>query len=129
MAPIDKKAVSSERGFPAVGPYSPSIVVGGKVQFISGQLGADPASGKLHDSLEQQVVQTFANLQAVLEAADMGFENIVKTTVFLRDMNDFAAMNEIYADYFGDTPPARSTIAVAGLPLGALFEIEAIAVA
>ncbi|MCL2680232.1 MAG: Rid family detoxifying hydrolase [Coriobacteriia bacterium] len=125
---MDTKVVSSDKGFPAVGPYSPSILVDGRVQFISGQLGADPETGQLKETLEEQIVQTFANVEALLVAADMGFENVVKTTVFLRDMNDFAVANKIYASYFSDNPPARSCFAVAGLPLDALYEIEAIAV-
>jgi len=125
---MDKKIINSEKAFPAVGPYSHAVLVDERTLYTSGALGADPKTGQLKETLEGQVVQTFANLEAVLVEAGMGFENIVKMTVFLQDMNDFAAMNEIYAGHFPVNPPARSTVEVAGLPLGALFEIEAVAI-
>jgi len=125
---MDKKIINSEKAFPAVGPYSHAVLVDERMLYTSGALGADPKTGQLKETLEEQVVQTFANLEAVLIEAGMGFENIVKMTVFLQDMNDFAAMNEIYAGHFPVNPPARSTVEVAGLPLGALFEIEAVAI-
>lgn len=125
---MDKKIINSEKAFPAVGPYSHAVLVDERTLYTSGALGADPKTGQLKETLEEQVVQTFANLEAVLIEAGMGFENIVKMTVFLQDMNDFAAMNEIYAGHFPVNPPARSTVEVAGLPLGALFEIEAVAI-
>ncbi|RUA18296.1 MAG: hypothetical protein DSY55_00400 [Clostridia bacterium] len=110
----------------AVGPYSQAVKVGSLV-FTAGQIGIDPATGKLQEGLASQTKQVLVNLKAVLEAAGSGMADIVKTTVFLADMADFATVNGIYGDFFEKTPPARSTVAVAGLPLGALVEIEAIA--
>ena len=125
---MKKEIINSPEAFAAVGPYSHSVLVSDSVQFTSGQIGADPTTGKLVEGVESQTIQAFANLEAILKAADMDFSNIVKTTVFLDNMDDFAAVNEIYAGYFPDNPPARSCVAAAQLPLGALFEIEAIAV-
>ena len=97
--------------------------------FTSGQVGLDPASGKLVDGdVAAQTEQVFKNLSAVLRAAGLALADIVKTTVFLADMQDFKAMNEVYARHFSDQPPARSTVAAAGLPLGARVEIDAVAV-
>ncbi len=110
----------------AVGPYSHAVKAG-KTLYISGQLGLDPASGALADGVEAQARQALKNLAAVLAAADMSMEDVVKTTVFLADMGDFAAINKIYAEAFGDTKPARSCVAVKELPKGGAFEIEAIA--
>jgi len=128
---MEKKVINSKKAFAAVGPYSHSILVSSStpsIQFVSGQIGADPESGKLKETVEEQTIQAFANLEAILNEADMSFDNIVKTTVFLKSMSDFAAVNKIYAGYFPANSPARSCIAAAELPLGALFEIEAIAV-
>jgi 2-iminobutanoate/2-iminopropanoate deaminase len=108
------------------GPYSPGVVHGGLV-FCSGQLGTDPATGALAQGVEAQTRQALANLRAILEAAGSGMGNVVKTTVFLRDMADFPEMNWVYADAFGENRPARSTVAVAGIAQDALVEIEAIA--
>ncbi|HET8907698.1 MAG TPA: RidA family protein [Ktedonobacterales bacterium] len=111
----------------ALGPYSQAIAIDSMV-FASGQIGLDPATGQLVDGdVQAQTHQALRNLTAVLEAAGSSLANVVKTTVFLTSMGDFAAMNEIYATYFGDEPPARSTVAVAELPKGARVEIEAIA--
>lgn len=110
----------------AVGPYS-HAVKGGKMLYISGQLGLDPITGELVEGVEEQARVALSNLKAVLSAAKMGMEDVVKTTVFLTDMGDFAAINGIYAEAFGDTKPARSCIAVSALPKGGAFEIEAIA--
>lgn len=110
----------------AVGPYSQAIMTSTMV-FTAGQLGIDPATGKLVDGLEAQTHRVLQNLKAILETAGSSLEQVVKTTVFLADMNDFAAMNAIYATYFSENPPARSTVQVARLPLGALLEIEAVA--
>jgi len=125
---VEKKIVNSDKAFAAVGPYSHSVLLDDTVQYTSGQIGADPATGQLKETVEEQTIQAFANLEAILNEAGMSFENVVKTTVFLKNMSDFAAVNEIYAGYFPDNPPARSCVAAAELPLGALFEIEAIAV-
>jgi 2-iminobutanoate/2-iminopropanoate deaminase len=110
----------------ALGPYSQAIVAGDYV-FCSGQLGLDPASGQLADGLAAQADRALRNLGAVLDAAGCSYADIVKTTVFLADMADFGALNEVYATFFGDAPPARSTFAVAALPKGGRLEIEAIA--
>ncbi len=110
----------------AVGPYSQAVMTSTMV-FTAGQLGIDPATGKLVDGLEAQTHRVLQNLKAILETAGSSLEQVVKTTVFLADMNDFAAMNAIYATYFSENPPARSTVQVARLPLGALLEIEAVA--
>jgi len=125
---MDKRAINSEKAFAAVGPYSHAVLVNENMLFTSGAIGADPISGELKETLEGQVIQTFANLGAVLDEAGMNFDNIVKTTVFLRDMNDFAVANRIYAEYFLGDKPARSTVAVVDLPMGALYELEAVAV-
>jgi len=112
----------------AIGPYSVAIESGGFV-FCAGQTGIDPATGELVSAdLEAQPRQVLTNLKNVLEAAGTSLENVVKTTVFLRDMADFPKMNAIYAEFFPSNPPARSTIAVAGLPKGGVVEIEAVAV-
>ena len=111
----------------ALGPYSAAIETDCFL-FCSGQTGIDPATGELVSSdLEAQTRQVLTNLKSVLEAAGTSLDKVVKTTVFLRDMADFPKMNAIYAEYFSSNPPARSTIAVAGLPKGGIVEIEAIA--
>ena len=108
-------------------PYSQAIVSGGFV-FVSGQLALMPGAKELTgDTIGEQTEQIFANLAAILEAAGTGLDRLVKTTVFLVDLGDFAGMNEVYAKHVGDRPPARSTIEIAGLPSGALIEIEAVA--
>ena len=113
----------------AIGPYSQAIDAGaGDIVVCSGQVGLDPATGQLVEGLEAQVARAMANLGAVLEAAGLGYADVVKTTLFLTDIGDFAAVNEIYGRSFSDPQPARSTVAVAALPKGARFEVEAIAV-
>jgi 2-iminobutanoate/2-iminopropanoate deaminase len=108
-------------------PYSQAIKANGFV-FVSGQLALRPGSKDLEGGdATAQTEQVFANLRAILEAAGSSLDRLVKTTVFLQDLGDFAAMNEVYAKHVGDTPPARSTVEVAKLPSGALVEIEAIA--
>ena len=107
-------------------PYSQAIAAGGFV-FVSGQLGLKPGDTAISGSIEEQTEQVFANLQAILEEAGSGLDKLVKTTVFLQNLDDFGGMNEVYAKYVGDRPPARSTVEVAKLPSGALVEIEAIA--
>jgi len=110
-----------------IGPYNQAIRSGGFV-FCSGQVAIDPAAGKLIDGdVAAQAKLAMENLGRVLHAAGVSFEHVVKTTIFLVDMNDFAAINPVYGSFFGAIPPARSTIAVAALPLGARVEIEAIA--
>jgi 2-iminobutanoate/2-iminopropanoate deaminase len=107
-------------------PYSQAIRCG-ELVFVSGQLGLKPGSSELGGSIENQTEQVFANLRAILEAAGSGLDRLVKTTVYLIDLGDFAGMNEVYARHVGESPPARATVEVAGLPSGARLEIEAIA--
>lgn len=110
-----------------IGPYSQAILAGSEL-FCSGQIAIDPATGELTGSdAAAQADQVLRNLGAVLEAAQMDYGNVVKTTIFLIDMNDFAAVNAVYAKYFDASKPARSTVAVAALPKGAIVEIDAIA--
>lgn len=120
------KTISAPNAPAAVGPYCHAKQVG-SLLFTSGQLGLIPATGELPQGVEAQAAQALENLKAVLAAAGMGFADVVKTTVFLADINDFAAINAIYAQYFPGEAPARSCVQVAALPKGALFEIEAIA--
>ena len=122
-----KKIVHTEKAPKAIGPYSQAIRIDGLV-FTAGQVGLNPATMEIvEDGIEAQTRQVLTNLKNVLEAADSGLNFVVKTTVFLQSMNDFALMNGIYAEFFPENPPARSTIAVAGLPKGALVEIECVA--
>jgi 2-iminobutanoate/2-iminopropanoate deaminase len=126
---MKRKIISTKEAPDAVGPYSQAVRVG-KIVYTAGQIALDPTTGKIVEGdIEVQTARVMQNLQAVLAAAGTGLENVVKTTVFLKDINDFAAMNGVYGQYFGNKPPARSTVPVAGLPLGALVEIEAVAVA
>ncbi|NLK29163.1 MAG: RidA family protein [Clostridiales bacterium] len=111
----------------AVGPYSHAVRTG-DVLYTSGQLGLDPVTGELVEGVEAQAVQALNNLKAVVEAAGMTLADVVKTTVFLADINDFAKINKIYGEFFTGETPARSCVQVAGIPKGGLFEIEAIAV-
>ena len=107
-------------------PYSQAIVSGDLV-FVSGQLGVDPASGQLVEGgIAEQTEQVLENVKAILEAAGSGLERLVKTTIFLADLGDFQALNEVYARFVGEEPPARATFQVAALPSGALVEIEAV---
>jgi 2-iminobutanoate/2-iminopropanoate deaminase len=123
---MSKTIVSTPKAAPAVGPYS-QATRSEQMVFASGQLPIDPATGTIPDGIEAQTRQSLANLTAVLEAGGAALASVMKTTVFLKNMNDFAAMNAIYAGAFTDAPPARSTIEVARLPRDALVEIEAIA--
>jgi len=128
--PIPKKEAITAQGAPkAIGPYSVGIRAFPWV-FCSGQAGLDPKTGELvPGGIEAETRQTLTNLKNVLESAGSSLALVVKTTVFLRDMADFARMNAIYAKFFNETPPARSTIQAAALPKGAAVEIEAIALA
>jgi 2-iminobutanoate/2-iminopropanoate deaminase len=124
---MPKTVIHTEKAPKAIGPYSQAIRTDTLV-YTAGQVGFDPATGDLVSAeVEAQTRQALTNLLHVLQAAGSDIANVVKTTVFLKDMNDFAKMNGIYAEFFGDNPPARSTVAVAGLPKGALVEIEAVA--
>jgi 2-iminobutanoate/2-iminopropanoate deaminase len=121
-----KTVVKTDKAAPAAGPYSQAIRTEALV-FASGQLPIDPASGEIPAGIEAQTRQSLANLTAVLEAGGASLSSVVKTTVFLKNMNDFAVMNGIYAEHFKELAPARSTIEVARLPKDALVEVEAIA--
>jgi 2-iminobutanoate/2-iminopropanoate deaminase len=123
-----KEIISTENAPGAIGPYSQAVKTGSLV-FVSGQIPIDPATGEfVPGEVAEQTEQVLKNLSAVLEAAGSGLNNVVKTTVFLADMNDFAAMNEIYAKYFSENKPARATVEAARLPRDARVEIECIAV-
>jgi len=123
-----KKIVSTNEAPAAVGPYSQAVRVGQFV-FTAGQIPLDPKSGVIvSEDISEQARRVLDNLTAVLAAENLTFDHIVKTTIFLTDMNDFAAVNEVYAGYFSQQPPARSTVAVSALPKGARVEIECIAV-
>lgn len=128
---MDKEAIRTEAApAPFQGaPYSQAIKAGGLL-FVSGQVALQPgASEPVSDTIGEQTGQVFANLRAILEAAGSGLDRIVKTTVYLTDLGDFQAMNEVYKQYVGELPPARATIEVSKLPAGSLVEIEAIALA
>ena len=107
-------------------PYSQAIAAGGFV-FVSGQVGVKPGESAISGGIGEQTEQVFANLKAILEEAGTGLDRLVKTTVFLQNLDDFQGMNEVYAQHVGDQPPARATFEVAKLPAGALVEIEAVA--
>lgn len=123
---MNRQAITTSGAPPALGPYSQAIVSGDLV-FCAGQLGIDPATGEVADGVEAQADRAIRNLGAVLDAAGCSFADVVKTTIFLADINDFAVVNAIYARYMVDPAPARSTFAVGALPKGARIEIEAIA--
>ena len=124
---MTRRAVSTSSAPAAQGPYSQAIATD-ELLFCAGQIGVDPATGQLADGLEGQTTQVLRNLQAVLDAAGCTFADVVKTTCFLADINDFTAFNDIYVGFMTDPAPARSTFQVAALPKGARVEIEAIAV-
>ena len=121
------QTITAPKAPAAVGPYCHAKLAGNTL-YTSGQLGLIPAAGKLPEGVEAQAAQALDNLGAVLEAAGMGLTDVVKTTVFLADMKDFSAVNAVYAKYVPGEAPARSCVQVAALPMGALFEIEAVAV-
>jgi 2-iminobutanoate/2-iminopropanoate deaminase len=125
---IQREAITTKNAPEPVGPYSQAIRVGNFI-FTAGQVGLSPASGKLVEGgVEAQAQQVMQNLANILEAAGTSLTNVVKTTIFLTNLSDFAAVNKIYGGFFTAAPPARTTVQVAGLPLGALVEIETIAV-
>ena len=124
-----KEIISTTQAPAAIGPYSQGVR-GAGIIITSGQLPIDPATGAFAgESIAEQTRQSLKNVQAVLEAGGSSLGNVLKTTVFLQNMDDFAAMNEVYATFFEGEPPARSAVEVARLPKGALVEIEAIALA
>lgn len=122
------RALQTENAPQAIGPYSQAIIVNGFI-FCSGQLGLDPQTGELVDGIEEQTHQAIKNIQAILEAGNSELNKVAKTTILLKQMSDFATVNEIYGSYFSETKPARATYQVASLPKGGLIEIEAIAAA
>ena len=122
------KAINTQKAPAAIGPYSQAIDSGIGLVFVSGQLPIDPATGAFPEGgVSEQTRQSLTTAKAILEEAGLGLQNVVKTTVFLADMGDFAAMNEVYSQFFAAPFPARSAVAVKTLPKGALVEIECIA--
>ncbi len=121
-----KTIISTLEAPAAIGPYAQAVRVGNMV-YTSGQLGLDPATGEMVSGIHRQTERVLRNLEAILEAADSDMDHVVKTTVFLLDMDHFTAMNEVYERFFGDHVPARSCVQV-GIPKGGLVEIEAVAV-
>lgn len=122
------KSIHSEKAPKAVGPYSPAVSIGDWI-FCSGQIGIDPKSGDLAKGIEKQTEQALKNLQAVLKEAGSDPKSVLKTTIFITDMKNYAVVNEVYGKVFTEHKPARSTVAVAALPKDALVEIEALAIA
>jgi 2-iminobutanoate/2-iminopropanoate deaminase len=125
---MTREVISTPNAPAAIGPYSQAIKASGNFIFLSGQVPLTPAGDLITGDIQAQARQSLDNLKAVLEAEGLTMDHIVKTTILLTSMNDFAAVNEVYATYFGAQPPARATYAVAGLPKGADIEIEAVAV-
>ena len=121
------KQIQTDKAPKAVGPYSQATEVGGLI-FCAGQIGLEPKTGNLVDGIEKQAKQAMENLSEVLKAAGSSLKNVTKTTIYLADIQDFAKVNEIYGSFFTQNKPARSTIAAAALPKGALIEVDAIAV-
>lgn len=125
---MTKKAIVTEKAPAALGPYSQAISVNGTV-YVSGQLPIDPTTGEFAtDDIQGQTRQSLTNIQAILAEAGLDLSNVVKTTVLLDNIDDFAAMNEVYAEFFAGVTPARAAFEVAAIPKGALVEIEAVAV-
>lgn len=125
---MNKELINTDKAPTAIGPYAQAIKTGGFV-FTSGQIPIDPATGEIvAGGIEEQAVQVLNNLREVLSAAGAGFQDVVKTTVFIKDMNDFPKLNAVYAQYFTQPYPARSCVEVARLPKDVLVEIEAVAV-
>lgn len=122
---MSRQIISTSNAPAAIGPYSQAIRAG-QFLFASGQLGLDPTSGELREGIEAQTRQALANMQAVLAEAGVTIADVVKTTIFLADMADFAVVNRIYGEVFSHEPPARSTVQVAALPKNGLVEIEMI---
>jgi 2-iminobutanoate/2-iminopropanoate deaminase len=124
-----RECITTDRAPAAIGPYSQAVAVApAKLVYTAGQIPIDPTTGQIvENDIKIQTRQVLENLKAVLEAAETGLETVVKTTVFLKDMQHFAAMNEVYSEYFAKNPPARSAVEVARLPKDVLIEIEAVA--
>ncbi|SEM28380.1 2-iminobutanoate/2-iminopropanoate deaminase [Paenibacillus sp. cl141a] len=124
---MSKHIISTDKAPGAIGPYSQAVEINGFV-YTSGQLGLNPATGEFGEGVQEQAKLSLSNVKAILEAAGTSLEQVVKTTVFLKDMNDFAAVNEVYGSFFSEPYPARSAVEVARLPKDGLVEIEVIAV-
>ena len=124
---MNKQIISAKDAPGAIGPYSQAVLAGDTL-YVSGQLGADPATGALPESVEDQARNAMKNIGAILKAAGMDYINVVKTTVFLSDLGDFSTVNGVYASFFSGDYPARCCVQAAGLPKGALVEIECVAV-
>ncbi|MBM3329674.1 MAG: hypothetical protein FJY67_09435 [Calditrichaeota bacterium] len=122
-----KRVIETTEAPAAIGPYSQGVVHEGRIIFCAGQIGIDPATGELATGVEAQTERAMKNLSAVLDAGLSNLDKMLKTTIFLSDINDFTAVNAVYAKFFNDKPPARSTVQVAALPKGALVEIECVA--
>ena len=123
---MGKKIIATDKAPAAIGPYSQAIEAGGFV-FASGQIPVDPATGNIPDGIEAQAKQALINVKNLMEASGLSMDNIVKTSVFIKDMNDFAKVNEVYATFFESDFPARSCVEVARLPKDVLIEVEVIA--
>lgn len=124
---MEKKVITSEKAPAAIGPYSQAIEVNGMI-YTSGVIGVDPKTGEAAATIEEQTTQVFENIKGLLEDAGSSLDQAVKTTVFIKDMNDFAKVNEIYASYFTGAFPARSCVEVARLPKDLLIEVEVVAI-
>ena len=123
---MNKQVIKTDNAPEAIGPYSQGIIVGDFV-YTSGQIPINPATGVMETDIKLATKQSMENIKAILEEAGTSLENVVKTSIFLKDLNDFAAVNEVYGTYFTENPPARSCVQVAKLPKDAVIEIEAIA--
>ena len=126
---MERTVISTNNAPAAIGPYSQAIKAAGQFVYLAGQIPLDPESGEIvGETIEEQTDQVFRNIQGILQAAEAKLGNVVKTTVFLNDMTDFAAMNQVYAQYFTDNPPARSAVGGLDLPKGVKVEIECVAI-
>ena len=123
---MKKEVINTKNAPGAIGPYSQGIIVGDFV-YTSGQIPINPATGVMETDIKNATKQSMENVKAILEAAGTSLEKVIKTSIFLKDLNDFAVVNEIYGAYFSENPPARSCVQVAKLPKDAVIEIEAIA--
>ena len=121
------KVINTDKAPKAIGPYSQAVLAGNGMLFISGQIPVNPETGKIPETIKEQTEQVFKNIEAILTEAGYSFKDVVKTTCLLNSMDDFAAMNEVYAKYYNEILPARAAYAVEKLPMGVLVEIETIA--
>ncbi|MCR4806693.1 MAG: RidA family protein [Lachnospiraceae bacterium] len=124
---MDRKIISTDKAPAAIGPYSQAVEVNGLI-YTSGMIPVIPETGEIVEGIEAQARQALTNVKSLLEAAGSSMEKVIKTTVFIKDMNDFARVNEVYAGFFKNDPPARSCVEVARLPKDVLIEMEAIAI-